>query len=126
LTDSQSKPQYFLNPKQHTDGIIQELLHMRFVKDRKAIEDIRIEPVVDTYPIYHRHYNKDFGQAAASVKAFSKRIHLLGRSGAFWYNNSDHSIRFAMELADKILGRQKKEFNYRDYFGGLYSGDTHR
>ena len=124
LTDSQANPLYFVNPSAHKDGILKELLQMRFVKDQRAVEEVRIEPVLDTYPIYHRQYSKDFGQAAGVIKKFSKRIHLLGRSGAFWYNNSDHSIRFAIEMADKLLGRQTTDFNYRDYFGGIYGGAT--
>ncbi len=119
LTDSKTKPVYMHDPRAYIDGILNELQHMRFIKDRRWVEAVHIEPVVDTYPIYHRRYIQDFGQTAAAIKKFSKRIHLLGRCGAFWYNNSDHSIRFAMETADRLLGRQNKEFYYRDYFGGV-------
>jgi protoporphyrinogen oxidase len=125
LTDSQSKPVYFADPARYKDGIVKELVDMRFVMDRRAVEDVRCEPVVDTYPIYHRNYLRDFGAAASGVRKFSPRIHLLGRCGAFWYNNSDHSIRFAMEMSDKLLGAQKKEFDYRDYFGGIYGRASH-
>jgi len=80
--------------------------------------------VLDTYPVYHKNYYKDFSQVAGSIKKFSKKIHLLGRAGAFWYNNSDHSIRMSIELANKLLGTQEKEFDYRHYFGGVYKEPT--
>ncbi|MBI4309458.1 MAG: FAD-dependent oxidoreductase [Candidatus Omnitrophica bacterium] len=120
LTDSQANPVYFRDPDRHIDGILNELVKMRFLKHRKHVESVHVVPVEDTYPIYHRGYNKDFGSAAAGIKKFSKRIHLLGRCGAFWYNNSDHSIRFAIEMAGQLLGRQRREFDYRAYFGGSY------
>jgi protoporphyrinogen oxidase len=119
LTDSQVRPVYLNQPDLYTDGILEELVHMSFIKSKKYVEDVKINPVVDTYPIYHRYYNEDFGKAAAAVRKFSRRIHLLGRCGAFWYNNSDHSIRFAIEMAKKLTGGRDDEFDYREYFGGV-------
>lgn len=126
LTDSQKEPFYFKNPQEHKDGVLNELVGMRFIKNKKYVDAVHVEPVLDTYPIYHRRYAQDFGRVKAGIMNFSKRIHLLGRSGAFWYNNSDHSIRFAIETADKLLGVQKKEFDYRDYFGGLSGSAAHQ
>jgi protoporphyrinogen oxidase len=121
VTDSQQQPLYFIEPTKYLAPLMDELLTMSFLKNLKAVEDVKINPVVDTYPIYHRDYHQAFATAARAVKQFSPRIHLLGRSGAFWYNNSDHSIRFAIELTKKLLGQQAEEFNYRDYFGGVHS-----
>ena len=90
---------------------------MSFIKSPKAVEAVYVNPVQDTYPIYHRQYIKDFAMVAGVVKKFSQRIHLLGRCGAFWYNNSDHSIRFAIEMAKKLSGKSQEEFDYRHYFG---------
>ncbi len=125
LTDSQHDPVYFRNPQRYSDAILSELVDMKFIKHKKWVEQIHIQPVEDTYPIYHRRYSQDFALAAAGIKKFSRRIYLLGRCGAFWYNNSDHSIRFAIEMADKLLGRQRQEFDYRDYFGGLHGRAAH-
>ncbi len=126
LTDSQKVPHYFNDPQAHKDGILDELAGMRFIRNKKYVDAVHVEPVKDTYPIYHRRYSHDFAKVKAGIAQFSKRIHLLGRCGAFWYNNSDHSIRFAIETADKLLGAQKKEFDYRDYFGGLYGAGAHQ
>jgi len=117
LTDSQSNPVYFRDPQAYQNGVLKELVSMRFLKDQRMIEAVHIIPVEDTYPIYHRRYINDFSTTAAAIKKFSKRIHLLGRCGAFWYNNSDHSIRFAIEMANRLLNGDTKEFNYRNYFG---------
>lgn len=124
LTDSQIKPVYFRDPKSHTEGILNELVSMRFLKNKKYIESVHVNPVLDTYPIYHKQYKRDFGKAYAAVKKFSQNVHLLGRSGAFWYNNSDHSIRFALAMADKLLGKCEEDFDYRSYFGGTYKAVT--
>jgi len=121
LTDSQASPVYFGDPQKYRDGILDELVQMSFLNDRKQVEDIKINPVRDTYPIYHKRYNQNFGQAVGVVRKFSKRIHLLGRCGAFWYNNSDHSIRFAIEMTNKLLNKNTGDFDYRAYFGGTYA-----
>jgi protoporphyrinogen oxidase len=120
LTDSQASPRYFQDPAKYRDGILDELMQMSFLKDKKYVEDIKINPVLDTYPIYHKQYIRDFAQAVKTIRKFSGRIHLLGRCGAFWYNNSDHSIRFAIEMANKLLKKSSSDFDYRTYFGGTY------
>jgi protoporphyrinogen oxidase len=118
LTDSQLNPTYFKNPENYSHGILDELTGMSFLTDKSAVEDIKINPILDTYPVYHKNYLKDFAGATRLIKNFSDKIHLLGRSGAFWYNNSDHSIRMAIEMSKKLLGDQEKDFDYRHYFGG--------
>ncbi|MDP6495316.1 MAG: hypothetical protein QGI09_07850, partial [Dehalococcoidia bacterium] len=118
VTDSQLKPIYFRDPSAYQDGVIGELEGMSFLKHARHIEAIHINPVVDTYPIYHKRYLTDFGQVTKTIKQFAKRIHLLGRSGAFWYNNSDHSIRMALDMSRKLLVDPEEEFDYRGYFGG--------
>jgi len=124
LTDSQGAPVYFKNPKKYTQQILDELISMSFLKGTKFVEDVKINPIIDTYPIYSKNYIEDFTNTVGTVKKFSKRIHFLGRCGAFWYNNSDHSIRFAISLSEKLLGKSDKEFDYRNYFGGNHGRST--
>lgn len=125
VTDSQRDPVYFTNPEAYRDTVLQELSDMKFIRKPSRVVAIYVNPVVDTYPIYHRLYLQQFDLAVAKVKQFSKNIHLIGRCGAFWYNNSDHSIRFALESARKLLGKQQEEFDYRGYFGGAYGRAAH-
>jgi protoporphyrinogen oxidase len=118
VTDSQREPCYFPLAETLTGKILGELKDMKFLRNHSHVEAVEINRVVDTYPIYHQGYLKQFADAAAAARKFSKRIHLVGRSGAFWYNNSDHAIRFSLETARKLLGETKGDFDYRDYFGG--------
>lgn len=117
-TDSQIAPKFFRDPESHTDQVLREMLEMGFLKNRAGVEAVHVNPVLDTYPVYHLNYKKDFGSAVRSVKHFSKRIHMLGRSGAYWYNNSDHSIRMALDMSEKLLRDPEREFDFRGYFGG--------
>jgi protoporphyrinogen oxidase len=119
VTDSQRLPQYFKQPESHIDQVFNEIVRMGFLKSRGGIEAVHINPVLDTYPIYHQSYKRDFGAAVRAVKHFSKRIHLIGRCGAYWYNNSDHSIRMALDMAEKLLRDPEREFDFRTYFGGV-------
>jgi len=116
VTDSQSQAQYFDDPDRYTQPIVDELVDIAFLKDRKFVERIEFNRIVDTYPIYHKRYLKDFAAVTQIVKNFSHNIHLLGRCGAFWYNNSDHSMRMAIELAQELTGDHEHRFNYRRYF----------
>ncbi len=117
-TDSQINPKFFQDPESHTDRVLSEMLEMGFLKSRAGVEAVHVNPVLDTYPVYHLNYKKDFAAAVRATKTFSKRIHLLGRSGAYWYNNSDHSIRMALDMAEKLLRDPEREFDFRGYFGG--------
>jgi protoporphyrinogen oxidase len=118
LTDSQITPKYFSNPQDQSDNILKELVDMSFLKNIASVEAVNTNAILDTYPVYHKNYLRDFGAAASKVKGFSKRIHLLGRAGAFWYNNSDHSIRMGIEMSKQLLKGDENDFDYRHYFGG--------
>jgi protoporphyrinogen oxidase len=126
VTDSQAEPRYMMQPELFSDAVLDEMIQMDFLRDRRGIEAVHVNPVLDTYPIYHRTYHRGFGSVAGAVKKFSPRIHLLGRSGAYWYNNSDHSIRMAIDMSHKLLRDPERHFDYRAYFGGLAREDTHR
>ncbi len=119
VTDSQANPLYFNSPERNTDQVIDELCKMGFIKNRLAIERVSCNSIRDTYPIYCKSYMRDFAEVQKDIKDFSDQIHLLGRLGAFWYNNSDHSIRMALELAEKLINNADHSFDYRDYFGGI-------
>jgi protoporphyrinogen oxidase len=119
LTDSQRTPRYFQDPAAHRDTVLDELIEMSLFKARRFVDAVYINPVVDTYPIYHRRFHKEFSDAVRAVKQYSRNIHLLGRSGAFWYNNSDHSIRMALDMAKFLVGKSERPLDYRGYFGGI-------
>ncbi len=118
VTDSQAAPYYMLQPERFTDTVVDEMIRMDFLRSRRGVEAIHVNPALDTYPVYHRRYHNGFGSVVRAVKKFSPRIHLLGRSGAYWYNNSDHSIRMAIDMSHKLLRDPERHFDFRAYFGG--------
>ncbi len=121
ITDSQSNPQYFDKAESLRDDVLSELVGMNFLKTKSLVEQVHVNAVRDTYPIYHLKYKQEFAGASRAAKRLSPRIHLLGRTGAYWYNNSDHSIRMALDFAVKLLTDPEKEFDFRSYFGGTVS-----
>jgi protoporphyrinogen oxidase len=120
VTDSQSSPIHMNKDDENVNKIIQELKLMKFITINAKLLKIAIVPVQDTYPIYSLFYKEAFAEAHRLVKNYSKNIYLLGRSGAFWYNNSDHSIRMAIEFANRQLKNNSEDFDYRAYFGGTH------
>jgi len=102
------------------EKVTKELKYIGFLKNSFDLDESpRINNYVeDTYPIYEIDYKERFNSVHKIVKAFSREISLLGRSGAFWYNNSDHSIRMAIEYVKREAGASPEEFDYRSYFGG--------
>lgn len=116
VTDSQENPRNFNRENDIQNQIINELEQMSFLKNKKYIENIYLNKIVDTYPIYHSQYKKSFNQLTKLVKNFSKDIHLLGRTGAYWYNNSDHSIRMSIEMSNFLEKKIENEFKFRKYF----------
>jgi protoporphyrinogen oxidase len=75
-----------------------------------------VEPVRDTYPVYHLHYRKGFSQIMGAIKKRHPYITLLGRTGAFWYNNSDHSISLALRMARYLTGKETREPDKENIF----------
>ena len=118
VTDSQLTPKYFDAHLQLKTSVREELIDIGILTRGAKIEAINSRPIRDTYPIYKLDYKKSFNDAHREIKKFSKNIHLLGRSGAFWYNNSDHSIRMALETVKRLVGETDVDFDYRGYFGG--------
>jgi protoporphyrinogen oxidase len=115
VTDSQSNPTYFNDPQGIKDKIINELKEIKFINNGD-IDDIKVNSIKDTYPVYHKEYKLDFNKVTKLVKSFSKDISLLGRSGAYWYNNSDHSIRMAIEISNRLIKKTDSDFEFRKYF----------
>ena len=85
-----------------TDWVVDDLVKVGLVSDRRKVLDVRVERLADSYPIYRRDYPGQLDQARRALAGFSN-LHLAGRTGLFWYNNMDHSIENAMQLAARLL-----------------------
>lgn len=92
----------WLHAERLTDWVIDDLVRVGLVKDRKNVLDVRVERVVDSYPIYHKNYPGELDKARNSLSAYGN-LNLAGRTGLFWYNNMDHSMENAMQLVKRLL-----------------------
>jgi protoporphyrinogen oxidase len=81
-----------------TDWIIDDMLKVGLIRERRNVINVRVERVADSYPIYHKDYPGHLDRARNQLAAFSN-LHLAGRTGLFWYNNMDHSMENAMPLS---------------------------
>lgn len=69
---------------------------------REEIEEAFVVRVPYAYPIYHIGYREDLDFALAEIER-SGKIHCIGRTGRFKYNNMDDSLSQGLEIAKKIL-----------------------
>jgi protoporphyrinogen oxidase len=109
------------NPASLQSVISDELWRVGLISSDSDILSTMVEPVRDTYPVYHLHYRKGFSQIMAAVKKRHPYITLLGRTGAFWYNNSDHSISLALRMARYLTGKETREPDKEN----IFSSDVH-
>ncbi len=79
-----------------------DLVRLKLVRSHSDFGGVHVERVRDTYPIYDLRYKENFAAASGMVKPF-KNLKLLGRTGAYWYNNSDHSMKMALQMAKHLL-----------------------
>ncbi|EKE14443.1 MAG: Amine oxidase [uncultured bacterium] len=87
------------NPDKLKDIICQELIQVKLIDSINQIAKIYIEPIRDTYPIYHLDYERNLMELSSIINNKYHNIKLLGRTGTFWYNNCDHSIAQALNMA---------------------------
>jgi protoporphyrinogen oxidase len=106
------------NPAALQPALIDELVRVRLVSSASEVVAVHPEWVRDTYPVYHLNYKKGFSEITATIKRRHPYVTLLGRTGAFWYNNSDHSIKLALGMARYLTGRQVEEPDKETVFSG--------
>lgn len=88
-----------------SDWIIEDLIKVGMIKDRKNVLDVRIERLAHSYPIYDATYPVELGKLRDQLSQFSN-LYLAGRTGLFWYNNMDHSMENAFQLTRKLLKKR--------------------
>jgi protoporphyrinogen oxidase len=84
------------------DWVLDDLTKVGMIDGRRKVVDVRVERIRDSYPIYKRNYPEALEGARRDLARF-ENLHLAGRTGLFWYNNMDHSMENAMQLAKKLL-----------------------
>jgi len=82
-------------------------LNMTIGLDESFIEEIFIERVPYTYPIYTVGYEKYFDIVVEFLRKFDNLI-IAGRNGLHRYNNMDHAIEMGKLAAENVLGKKSK------------------
>jgi protoporphyrinogen oxidase len=92
----------WLEPESILDQIKSDLVRLELVGSSEDFEAVHVERIRDTYPIYDLKYKESFAAAVRMAKPF-RNLKLLGRTGAYWYNNSDHSMKMSLHMARHLL-----------------------
>ena len=102
-----------------TDWVVDDLIKVGMISSRRKVHDVRVERVPNTYPIYHSRYPQELEKARKGLGQYDN-LQLAGRTGMFWYNNMDHSIENAMQLARKLLREAgRNEIDEKALAGGM-------
>jgi protoporphyrinogen oxidase len=107
----QESDEIWRSPEQLRRDIEKDLVRVGLVGRREAIQDLHIERVREAYPIYTLDYPGRLQRAIEQVGT-TENVALLGRTGTFWYNNMDHSVRQALDLVSSLsAGTTARQWN---------------
>ena len=85
-----------------TDWVVDDMVRVGMIANRRKVIDARVERLPHSYPVYRTDYPGELDRARKGIAQF-ENLHLAGRTGLFWYNNMDHSMENAMQLAKRLL-----------------------
>jgi len=102
------------------NSIIQNLIHAKIIRNFNSITEVHFERVRNTYPIYKIDYISHLQEYTNKIKAFSNLL-ACGRTGGFWYNNMDHSIRAGIDIVNMLKDGEGRDFSSLPK--GVYRGD---
>lgn len=85
--------------------IAKKEIHQTKLINNEAILDSYVYKINKSYPVYNTNYQKHIKIIKKYLQAFSN-LQLIGRYGAFKYNNQDHSIMMGVKAAENILNNR--------------------
>lgn len=94
-------PEWKENDAYYIDLAKNELLGTSLVK-RESILDCKVIRIPRSYPVYFNRY-KEFIRPVQEYIDRITNLHVIGRYGAYKYNNQDHSIFMGLLAAENIL-----------------------
>lgn len=94
---------YWRDPFRYDCVIETFMLRAGFLKSLDHVEDVHVERIRRTYPLYSLNYPRKIKALFRWVNETWPNLTLLGRTGRFWYNNMDHSIAASLRVADLFL-----------------------
>jgi protoporphyrinogen oxidase len=85
------------------DVVIEEfLIKAKIIHRFNDFIDVKFERILNAYPIYTLNYPRKLGLISDALHKYKNLLN-FGRTGSFWYNNQDHSIAQAMEIAAEYI-----------------------
>ena len=90
------------NPKKLIPQLKKDLKKVGLIKSEKDVLDIKVEKIQNVYPRYKVNYRSELKKASNLLKKY-QNLTTLGRTGNFWYNNMDHSIKQALEFSEHFI-----------------------
>jgi len=88
-------------PETLFNSIMQGLIHAKLVRNFNSIMEVHFERIKNTYPIYKINYLINLEKYKQKISGI-RNVLSCGRTGGFWYNNMDHSIRSSIDIANMI------------------------
>lgn len=82
---------------------------LKFI-DRSEVDGWKVIRTIQAYPVYDLQYKENIEIIHNYLHSY-QGMHIVGRGGAFRYNNADHSIEMGLLLGRYLLG---DEINYMD------------
>jgi protoporphyrinogen oxidase len=95
------------DPASLSQRVIDDLIKAKLIDSQKDVLCIHPERLENAYPIYKTNYRKELKQNIDNLYKI-KNLILAGRTGLFWYNNMDHSIENAFQVAESIQNGQRE------------------
>ncbi len=93
------------DPEGVIEAVKADLAKTGLISSSRDIRAVHVERVANVYPIYELDYSHRLRQVVEELRKFTN-LRLLGRSGTFWYNNMDHSIAAALDMAKSIARKE--------------------
>jgi protoporphyrinogen oxidase len=94
---------YWRDPFRYDCVIETFMLRAGLLKSLDHVEDVHVERIRRTYPLYSLNYPRKITALFRWVNETWPNLTLIGRTGRFWYNNMDHSIAASLRVADLFL-----------------------
>lgn len=89
------------SPEMIEPGIREALRTNVIINGQHDIRTFHIEKLSNAYPVYSLDYAGKLTAIMSELQKFT-RLKMLGRTGTFWYNNMDHSIKAALDMYHAI------------------------
>lgn len=86
----------------------EEIVKTGLVKPEKIASEGKVIRVPKCYPVYKRGYKRPLKTVEDYVRSF-KNLQVIGRYGAFKYNNQDHSILMGILAAENVADGTKHD-----------------